>query len=431
MSGVPQTRPRVVIVGAGFGGLYAAKRLVHAEADVTLIDRQNHHLFQPLLYQVATAALAPSDIATPIRAVFTKNKTIRVVMGEVTGVDTAARSVQVRDTGDFPYDYLVLATGAATSWFGHADWAEASAGLKSLDDAEAMRLRLLGAFEWAESRTDPAEIARLLTFVIVGGGPTGVELAGSIAELARATLARDYRHIDPSSARVILCDAGDRVLASFPERLSHYAASRLQRLGVELRLRSPVEHVDETGIIAAGQRIESATVLWAAGVAATPAASWLGIKPGRHGAIPVEADLSVSGHPGIFAIGDVMSRDQDGQPLPGLATVAKQQGKYVGDLIAARLRGRAAPAPFRYRDLGSLAIIGRSAAVADFGWLRLRGLPAWLTWGGIHLLLLMGTRNRAVVYVTWIWSWLTWGRGARLITGLAAWRRDRMVVRPK
>jgi NADH dehydrogenase len=418
-------RPRVVIVGAGFGGLYAAKRLVHAAADVTLIDRQNHHLFQPLLYQVATAALAPSDIATPIRSVFTGNKTIRVVMGEVTGVDTAARRVQVRDTGDFPYDILVLATGAATSWFGHADWAAASSGLKSLDDAEAMRLRLLGAFEWAESRSDPAEIARLLTFVVVGGGPTGVELAGSIAELARATLARDYRHIDPSSARVVLCDAGDRLLAAFPKSLSDYAAARLRRLGVELRLSSPVDHVDPNGITAAGQRIEAATVLWAAGVAAPPAAAWLGVKPGPHGAVPVEADLSVSGHPAIFAIGDVMSRDQDGQPLPGLATVAKQQGRYVGDLIARHVAGKAAPAPFRYRDLGALAIIGRSAAVADFGWLRLKGLPAWLTWGGVHLLLLMGARNRAVVYVTWIWSWLTWGRGARLITGLTAWRARR------
>jgi NADH dehydrogenase len=420
--------PKIVIVGGGFGGLYAAKRLTRAQAEVTLIDRQNHHLFQPLLYQVATAALAPSDIATPIRSVFAAHKTIRVVMGEVTGVNKAARTVQVRDTGAFPYDILVLATGTATSWFGHADWSAASVGMKSLDDADAMRLRLLGAFEWAESRTDPAEIARLLTFVVVGGGPTGVELAGSIAELARATLARDYRHINPSTARVVLCDAGDRLLSAFPKPLSDYAAKRLTRLGVELRLGSPVEHVDETGITAAGQRIESATVLWAAGVAATPAASWLDVKPGPHGSVPVAADLSVEGHPEIFAIGDVMSRvGQDGKPLPGLATVAKQQGRYVGDLIAARLAGRRPPAPFRYRDLGSLAIIGRSAAVADFGWLRLSGFPAWLTWGGIHLLLLTGTRNRAVVYITWIWSWLTWGRGARLITGLAEWRarRDR------
>ncbi len=419
-SSVP--RPRIVIIGAGFGGLYAAKRLAHAPADVTLIDRANHHLFQPLLYQVATAALSANDIATPIRAVFTHAANIRVVMGEVTGVDPASRTVAVRDTGDFPYDMLVLATGSATSWFGHADWAAASCGLKSLDDAQAIRRRLLGAFEWAESRTDPAEIARLLTFVVVGAGPTGVEMAGSIAELARSTLARDYRHIKPSEARVVLCDAGSRVLSSFPESLSRYAAARLQHLGVELHLNAPVESVDADGIVAAGKRIDSATVLWAAGVAATPAASWLGITPGPHGTLPVEADLSVPGHPDIFAIGDVMTRaGPDGKPLPGLATVAKQQGRYVGGLIADRVAGRPAPPPFRYRNLGALAIVGRSAAVADFGWLRLTGVLAWLTWGGIHLLLLMGMRNRAVVYVNWIWSWLTWGRGARLITGAAAW----------
>ncbi len=424
------SRPRIVVIGAGFGGLYVTKRLTRVAADITLIDRNNHHLFQPLLYQVATAALAASDIATPIRSVFTRHPNVRVIMGEVTGVDPVARSVAVRDTGDFPYDILVLATGATTSWFGHGDWADASVGLKSLDDAEAMRARLLGAFEWAESRTDPAEIARLMTFVVVGGGPTGVELAGSIAELARSTLARDYRHITPSAARVVLCDAGDRVLASFPERLSHYAARRLQRLGVELRLNAAVEQVGADGITAAGQHISSATVLWAAGVAASPAAGWLGVKPGPHGGLPVEADLSVAGHPEIFAIGDVMNRPgPDGKPLPGLATVAKQQGYYVGSLIADRLADRRAPPPFRYHDLGSLAIIGRSAAVADFGWLRLKGLLAWMTWGGVHLLLLMGMRNRAVVYITWIWSWLTWGRGARLITGLAN-RHTRTIDRP-
>ncbi|WP_158744062.1 NAD(P)/FAD-dependent oxidoreductase [Acidisphaera sp. L21] len=414
----PPNHLRVVIIGAGFGGLYAAKRLANAAGiDVTLIDRSNHHLFQPLLYQVATAALSPADIATPIRSVFSKYPNIRVVMGEATAVDPAARTVTVRDTGDFPYDMLVLATGAATSWFGHADWAGASLGLKSLGDAEAIRSRLLGAFEWAESRTDPDEIARLLTFVVVGAGPTGVELAGSIAELARSTLARDYRHISPAKARVVLCDAGDRVLSSFPNRLSAYAAARLKRLGVELKLNAAVELVDADGIVAAGQRIRSATILWAAGVAANPAAGWLGITPAKHGTLAVEENLSVAGHPDIFAIGDVMTRPgPDGKPLPGLATVAKQQGRYVGDLIAKRAATQPAPGPFRYRDLGSLAIVGRSAAVADFGWLRLTGVLAWLTWGGVHLLLLMGMRNRAVVYVTWIWSWLTWGRGARLIT---------------
>jgi NADH:ubiquinone reductase (H+-translocating) len=416
-------RPKVVVVGAGFGGLYATKQLAHAKADVTLIDRSNHHLFQPLLYQVATAALSPSDIATPIRAVFRRAANVRVVMGEVTGVNTAAHCVAVRDIGNFPYDILVLATGAATSWFGHADWASDSLGLKSLDDAAAIRDRVLGAFEQAESRTDEAEIRRLLTFVIVGGGPTGVELAGSIAELARSTLARDYRHIRSSEARVVLCDAGDRVLSAFPEHLSRYAASRLKRLGVELRLHASVEQVDANGLVAAGERIDAATVLWAAGVRATPVAEWIGVKPGPHGAVPVEADLSLSGHPDIFVIGDAMTRTgSDGKPLPGLATVAKQQGRYVGDLIARRLNGRRAPASFRYRDMGSLAIVGRSAAVADVRWMTLTGTLAWLMWGGVHLLLLMGMRNRAVVYITWVWSWLTWGRGARLISGAA--RRD-------
>jgi NADH dehydrogenase len=412
-----QTRPHIVIVGAGFGGLYAAKRLARTTAEITLIDRANHHLFQPLLYQVATAALSPADIATPIRAIFTRHPNVRVIMGEVTGVDAAARTVAVRDTGAFRYDILILATGAQTSWFGHPEWARDSIGLKSLDDADAMRRHLLGVFEWAETRTDPAEIARLLTFVIVGGGATGVELAGSIAELARATLARDFRHIQANQARIILCDAGDRVLAPFPEPLSRYAAARLEKLGVELRMHAKVEQVDATGITAAGERIEAATVLWAAGVAATPAAAWLGVKPGHHGSIPVGPDLTVPGHPNVFAIGDVMCREgPDGKPLPGLATVAKQQGSYVGALIAGRLAGQPAPPPFRYKDLGSLAIIGRSAAVADIGKLRLKGFIAWLMWGAVHLMTLIGARNRVIVYVTWLWSWLTHGRSARLIT---------------
>ena len=413
-------RQRIVIVGAGFGGLYAARRLAHAPADITLIDRANHHLFQPLLYQVATAALSAADIAFPIRSIFAKYPNIRVVMGEVIGVDIAARTVAVRNTDVFPYDMLILATGSANSWFGHADWAKFSLGLKSLADAQAIRRRLLGAFEWAECRTDPTEIDRLLTFVVVGGGPTGVELAGSIAELARSTLARDYRHIDPSKARIILCDASDRVLSGFPRHLSDYAAARLKRLGVELHLGASVEQVDAGGITTAGARIDSATVLWAAGVAAAPAASWLGIKPGPRGTLPVEADLSLADHPEIFAVGDVMTRaGSDGNPLPGLATVAKQQGRYVGELIARRIVGRRPMAPFRYRDWGALAIVGRSAAVANFGRIKLKGLLAWLTWGGIHLLLLIGGRNRAAVYITWIWSWLTWGRGARLIIDTA------------
>lgn len=411
-------RPRVVIVGAGFGGLYAAKRLARAPVDITLIDRANHHLFQPLLYQVGTAALSAADIAVPIRAIFSRHRNVRVIMGDVIGVDTERRRVEVQDTGGFLYDYLVLATGSTTSWFGHADWAADSAGLKNLSDAEAMRRHLLGAFEWAESRTDPAEIARLLTFVIVGAGPTGVELAGSIRELARSTLARDFRQITPDRARVVLCDAGNRVLASFPPKLSRYAEQRLRGMGIEVRLKAAVEQVDERGITAAGERIEAGTVIWCAGVRSTPAASWLGVKPGPHGGLPVAPDLSVPGHEGVFAIGDVASlAGPDGHPLPGLATVAKQQGRHVGAVIAARVGGTAAPGPFRYRDLGTLAIIGRSAAVADFGRVQLTGFLAWLTWGGVHLMLLAGARNRIVVYVTWIWSWLTWGRGARLING--------------
>jgi NADH dehydrogenase len=413
-----KSRTRIVIVGAGFGGLYAAKRLAREKADITLIDRANHHLFQPLLYQVATAALSQTDIATPIRSVFRRYPNVRVVMGEVTGVDTDARAVLVRETGAIPYDILILATGSATSWFGHTAWMTDSLGLKTIEDAEAMRDRLLSAFEWAESRSDPAEIARLLTFVIIGGGPTGVELAGSIAELARSTLARDFRHIRSGQARIVLCDAGDRVLASFPELLSQYAAARLQKLGVEIRLGAKVERVDAGGIVAAGQRIEAATVLWAAGVAATPAAEWLGLKPDRHGAISVGPDLRVPRFPDVFAIGDVMSLDgADGKPLPGLATVAKQQGAYVGAFIARGMAGKSAPPPFRYRNFGSLAIIGRSAAVADMGKWRLHGFDAWLLWGGVHLMTLMGVRNRVIVYVNWLWSWFTWGRGARLITG--------------
>jgi NADH dehydrogenase len=413
-----KSRTRIVIVGAGFGGLYAAKRLAREKADITLIDRANHHLFQPLLYQVATAALSQTDIATPIRSVFRRYPNVRVVMGEVTGVDTDARAVTVRETGAIPYDILVLATGSATSWFGHTAWMTDSLGLKTIEDAEAMRDRLLSAFEFAESRSDPAEIARLLTFVIIGGGPTGVELAGSIAELARSTLARDFRHIRSGQARIVLCDAGDRVLAAFPEPLSQYAAARLRKLGVEIRLGAKVEQVDAGGIVAAGQRIEAATVFWAAGVAATPAAEWLSVKPALHGAIAVGPDLRVPGFPDVFAIGDVMSLDgADGKPLPGLATVAKQQGAYVGALIARRMAGKSAPPPFRYRDLGSLAIIGRSAAVADIGKWRVRGFVAWLLWGGVHLMTLMGVRNRVIVYVNWLWSWFTWGRGARLITG--------------
>ena len=412
-------RPRVVIVGAGFGGLTAARGLAGCGADILLIDRENHHLFQPLLYQVATAALAESDIATPVRAILRHARDITVLMGEVTGVDPARRIVTVRDTGEFPYDYLILATGAAYSWFGHDHWARHATVLKTLDDAAAIRLRLLGAFVRAESRSDAGEIRRLLTFVVVGGGPTGVELSGSIAELARSTLARDFRHIEPRQARIVLCEAGPRLLATFPLSLSDYTVRALGGLGVEVRLGAAVDEIDAGGVAVAGERIESANVFWCAGTAARPAASWIGADAARNGAVRVAPDCSVPGYDGVFALGDVASlAGSDGKPLPGLAAVAEQQGKYVARVIASRIAGRPPPRPFRYRDLGTLAIIGRSRAVAWLGRLQLTGFAAWLFWSLVHLFLLAGFRNRLVVYVNWSWAWFTYGRGARLITGV-------------
>jgi NADH dehydrogenase len=412
-------RPRVVIVGCGFGGITAARKLAGHGVDIVLIDRTNHHLFQPLLYQVATAALAPSDIAGPTRAMLRRERDIAVIMGDVTDIDTARRIVAIRETGELGYDYLILAIGASYSWFGHDEWAAHATVLKTLGDAETVRLRLLGAFEWAESRTDPAEINRLLTFVIVGGGPTGVELAGAIAELARSTLARDFRRIQPAAARIVLCEAGPRLLAGFPPSLSEYTLRTLGELGVEVRLNANVEMIDPFGVSASGDRIDSANVFWCAGTEARPAARWLAADAARNGAVKVEPDCSVPGHPDIFVIGDAASlAGGDGRPLPGVGAVAKQQGKYVAEVIARRVAGRPAPGPFRYRDLGTLAVIGRSRAVAHLGRLRLRGFPAWLIWSLVHLFLLAGFRNRLMVYVNWSWAWFTYGRGARLITGI-------------
>jgi NADH dehydrogenase len=412
-------RPKVVIVGAGFGGLNAAKALAPSAADITLIDRTNHTLFQPLLYQVATAALAPSDIATPVRSLFSRRRNVTVLMGQVTGIDTASRAVQVRDTGAVPYDYLILATGSVYSWFGHDAWRDHSLALKTLDDADAVRLRVLGAFERAESRTNRDEVRALLTFVVVGGGPTGVELAGAIAELARSTLRRDFRHIDPVSTRVVICEAGPRLLASFPQALSSYATRRLEALGVEIHTGDAVEDVRPGGITASGKPIAAANVFWCAGTEATPAARWIGAPAGRHGLIRVNPDCSVPGHDGIFAIGDVADMaGPDGKPLPALAPVAKQQGRYVGRALRRRIEGRPDTAPFHYRDYGQLAVLGRSAAVADFGRVRLKGLAAWVIWSAVHLFLLLGTRNKMAVYLNWVWAWLTYGSGARLITGL-------------
>ena len=411
------TRKRIVIVGAGFGGMAAVKSLKHANADVTVIDRTNHHLFQPLLYQVATAALSPADIASATRALLRRQKNVTVVMGEVTGVDVENGRVRVMNGPDVPFDYLVLATGASYSFFGNDHWAANAPVLKTLADALAIRERLLGAFEWAESRAGIGETGRALTFIVVGGGPTGVELAGTIAELARSTLVRDFRHIDPTSARIILFEAGPRLLSAFPDQLCRYARTALEGLGVEVRTRTPVEEIDGEGLATGSERIESNNVFWCAGTAARPAAEWLGVAAARNGAVKIDDDCSVPGHSNIFALGDVASLDAgNGKTLPGLAPVAKQQGAYVGRLLRRRIENRPEPAPFRYRDFGTMAVIGRSRAVADFGWLRLTGFPAWLTWSLVHLMLLVDFRSRLMVYVNWSWAWFTYGRGARLLT---------------
>ena len=409
----------VVIVGAGFGGLAAARALAGSPARVTLIDRTNHTLFQPLLYQVATAALGADDIALPVRSVFRGSPHVAVLMAELTGIDRGRRCVLLEGAAPVAYDSLILATGSVYSWFGHDEWSARTPALKSLSDALSLRNRLLDAFERAEASTDAAETRRLLTFVVIGAGPTGVELAGSIAELARNTLARDFRRIRPAEARIVLCDAGDAVLAAFPRPLSLYAGGRLEALGIELRLGAGVERIDAGGVVAGGVRIEAECVFWAAGTAATPVARWLGEPGVGHGLVPVAPDCSLPGDPSIFVIGDAASMaGPDGKPLPGLGSVAKQQGAYVGHLIGRRLSGRhGRPAPFRYRNWGQLAIIGRSSAVADFGRVRLTGRLAWLLWSAIHLMLLVSARNRIVVYVNWVWAWLSYGRGARVITG--------------
>jgi NADH dehydrogenase len=414
-------RSRIVIVGAGFGGLAAAQALKGADTDVILIDRTNHHLFQPLLYQVATAALSPADIATATRALLRRQANVTVLMGEVVGIDLVSKRVKIIDAQDVPYDFLIVATGAAYGYFGHNEWARCSHVLKTLEDATGIRRVLLGAFERAEGLSDPEEIRRLLTFAVVGGGPTGVELAGNIAELARSTLARDFRNINPASARVILCEGGSRVLSEFPDRLSVYAETALSSLGVKVRLRTPVTDIDPQGLTAGGKRIDTPNVFWAAGTAARPAARWMKLEPAHNEAVGVDANCAVTGLRDVFAIGDVASQaDASGRPLPGLAAVAKQQGIYVGKLLSARIKGSGTFPPFHYRDLGTLAVIGRSRAVARLPGVSLTGPIAWLIWSLVHLMLLVDFRSRVVVYFNWTWSWFTYGRGARLMTGAAA-----------
>jgi NADH:ubiquinone reductase (H+-translocating) len=406
-------RPQVLIVGAGFGGLACARGLRKAPVAVTVVDRRNFHLFQPLLYQVATAGLNPSDIAWPIRSVLRDQTNARVLLAEVTGIDTTAREALLDDGRRLAWDWLVLATGATHNYFGHDDWAAVAPGLKRVDDATLIRRRILLAFERAEGTSDPAERARLMTFAIVGAGPTGVELAGAIAELARHALARDFRAIDPRSARIVLLEGGERVLPAFPPALSDYALRVLRRMDVEVWLGRQVTACDARGLVASGERLECGTLLWAAGVAASPAARWLGAPADRAGRVRVNPDLGVPGHPGVFVIGDTCAVPG----VPGVAPAAKQQGRHAADTILAAAAGRPAPGPFRYRDFGNLATIGRNHAVVDFGRLRMTGFAAWVLWAVAHVYFLIGTRNRVLVALQWLWGYVTFGRGARLIVG--------------
>jgi NADH dehydrogenase len=411
-----QQRPKVVIIGAGFGGIEAVRALARAPADVTIIDQNNHHCFQPLLYQVATAALSPADVAWPVRHILHGQKNATVLMARVTAVDTAKKLVALEGAASVAYDVLVLATGATHSYFGHDEWAECAPGLKRIEDATRIRRRILLGFEQAELATDEAERQRLLTFVIVGAGATGVEMAGAIAEIARQTLAKDFRRIDPRTARIILLEAGPRVLPTLPQDLSDYASRTLERMGVEVRTGTRVTGCDTRGVTLEQGRIDAGTVIWAAGVIASPAAQWLNAEHDRAGRVMVGPDLSVPKLPDVFVIGDTAAfRDDKGQPLPGMAPPAKQMGRYVGKLIAARLKGQSLP-PFRYHHPGDLAAIGRRSAVVKLGRIHLKGFVAWLFWALVHIYFLIGLRHRFIVAFTWFWDYITFQRGARLIT---------------
>ena len=412
--------PHVVIVGGGFGGLYAARELAGQPVRVTLLDRRNHHLFQPLLYQVATAALNPSDIAAPLRSVLRKAANVTVLLAGVEQVNLANRQLAL-DRGELGYDALVLAAGASHAYFGHDDWEVLAPGLKTLEDALEIRRRVLLAYEAAEREQDGAEQLALLTFVVIGGGPTGVELAGALGEISRQTIARDFRLIDPTKARIILLEGGSRILGTFPESLARRAEDALGRIGVEVRTGAIVTRVTPDAVWLGGEQIRARTVLWAAGVAAAPLARTLGAPVDRAGRVLVEPDLSIPGHPEAFVIGDMCAfLHQTGTPLPGVAPVAIQQGRAVADNVLRRLSGQPTRA-FRYRDKGSMATIGRAAAVAVVGRLELSGLVAWLAWLLVHIMFLIGFRNRFLVLFEWAWAYVTWQRGARLITG--PWRR--------
>jgi NADH dehydrogenase len=414
----PKLPPRVVIVGAGFGGVAAAHALRNAPVEITIVDRHNYHLFQPLLYQVATASLSPAEIAQPIRSILKTQKNVHVVLEEVSGVDPAAKTVRTSDGRTILYDYLLIATGARHSYFGHDDWEANAPGIKSIDDATRVRAKILLAFERAEVEPNEAARRALLTFVIVGAGPTGVETAGAIAELARNSITRDFRDIEPGSARIILAEAGPRVLPAFSEPSSREAERVIKAMGVEVRLGTPVTSINAEGFTIGTEFIPARTIVWAAGVRASPAGQWLGAAVDRAGRAVVNDDFSVPGRDGVFVVGDAAAfKTKNGSLLPGVAPAAKQAGAYVGRLIKSRVMGRATPKSFSYADYGSLATIGRRNAVVDFGPVHVTGFLGWLIWSVAHIYFLIGFRNRFVVALSWGWSYVTYQRGARLITG--------------
>ena len=408
--------PHIVIIGGGFGGLSAARALRHADVRVTLIDRRNHHVFQPLLYQVATATLSPGDIAAPIRWILRSIKNVRVLLANATGIDVGAKRIELAEGGSLDYDWLIVATGSKHAYFGHNDWEPNAPGLKTLEDAIAIRRRILIAFERAEREEDTQRQRQLLTFVIVGGGPTGVELAGTLAEIARQTLRDEFRTIDTTRARILLVEAGPTILQTFPENLRNAARASLVKLGIEVREGVAVTGVDAHGVMIGSERVDAGTVLWAAGVAASSVVKTLGVPLDRAGRVIVEPDLSIPGHPEVFVVGDAAAAKNDGKLLPGVAQTAMQGARHAAKNILRRLKGQPST-PFVYRDLGSMAIIGRRAAISDLGWIKLSGAMAWLAWLFLHIFMLIGFRNRVVVLFEWAMAYFTFQRGARLITG--------------
>ena len=410
-----EARPRLIVIGGGFAGLWATRALAGAAIHITLVDRANHHLFQPLLYQVATAGLSPAEIASPIRRILRRQRNARVLLGEAVAIDTGAKRVRLAD-GEIGWDYLIVAVGAGHSYFGRDEWEAHAPGLKTLDDALEIRRRSLVAFEEAEREDDPEARRQWLTFVVVGGGPTGVEMAGAFAEVARHTLARDFRRIDPRAARVLLVEAGPRILPTYPEGLSEKAQRQLEALGVQVWTGAAVTGVDERGVQVGGDRVAARTIVWAAGVQASPLARALGVPLARAGRVRVQPDLTIPGQPAVFVIGDLAALEQDGRPVPGVAPAAIQMGDHAAANVRRAVRGEPL-VPFRYRDKGSLATIGRRRAVAVIGRWRLSGALAWVTWLTVHIFFLIGFRNRFVVLFTWAWAYLTYDRSARLILG--------------